>query len=103
MDASCTATPDLTFGETVVVRDAAWLTASAPGANTRPVKTASRSANASLPSVRGTVMAAFGAIATLGCAAAIGLVSIAGSAEPNSPGSPQPLPTVQAHLPVTGR
>jgi hypothetical protein len=48
-------------------------------------------AGASLPSVRGTIVAAFGAITSLGCAVAIGLVSIAGTTAPKSPGTHQPL------------
>lgn len=48
-------------------------------------------AGTSLPSVRGTIVAAFGAITSLGCAAAIGLVSIAGPTAPKSPRTHQPL------------
>jgi hypothetical protein len=45
-------------------------------------------------------MAVFGAITSFGCAAAIGLVSISGAGEPQSPGTHEPASTVQAHLPV---
>lgn len=69
VDAPHTPARNLNTGRTAVVRNA-------PGA--------------SLPSVRGTIMAAFGAITSLGCAAAIGLVSIAGPTAPKPPGTHQP-------------
>lgn len=57
----------------------------------------------SLPSLRGTIVAALGAAATLGCAAAIGMVSIAGATAPASPGTHQPISTVQSHQPAAHR
>jgi hypothetical protein len=48
-------------------------------------------------------MAAFGAITSLGCTAAIGLVSIAGHTAPMTPGTNRPLPIVQPHARVADR
>jgi hypothetical protein len=80
----------------MAVRDAGPSTASGPRGRAVPRNsTAGRWVDASLLSVRGPIMAAFGAITSLGCIAAIGLVSIAGPTGPTSPGTSQPLPIVQ--------
>lgn len=55
---------------------------------------------ASGPSVRGTVVAALGAIASLGCAAAIGFASTEGATGPIGPDTDQRPPTVQPHTPL---
>ena len=59
-----------------------------------------RPAGTAQPSLRGTLVAAFGAITSLGCAAAIGLASTAGSGTPPPPGRDQPVPIVQQHVPA---
>ena len=48
------------------------------------------------PSLRGTIVAAVGAIASLGCAAAIGIASTTASSPPTSPAD-QPVQLVQPH------
>lgn len=55
-----------------------------------------RSSKTTQPSLRGTIMAAVGAVASLGCAAAIGLASTAASSPPASPAN-QPVQQVQPH------
>lgn len=97
MDALHTPTWNLDVGRPAVIGIAARPTVSVPGGQAGPRSAASRPVN---PSVRGTILAALGAITSLGCAAVIGMVSISGSAEPKSPGTQQPVSTVQAHLPV---
>jgi len=101
--ASHSLAPSLNAGRTAVVRDAAQSTASAPHRYARPRSTAGGPGNTPPPSVRGTVVAAFGAIASLGCAAAIGLASIAGSTAPESPGVHHPVPAVRVHPAVARR
>jgi hypothetical protein len=55
------------------------------------------SSKASQPSLRGTIVAAVGAITSLGCAAAIGLASTTASSPPTSPADNQPVQLVQPH------